>query len=251
MVTEARGTGPRRSRPSGPPGSARAQRRGFRRRRARSAAACAIEVISGEEEARLAYLAADVGARRPAEPLVVFDTGGGSSQFTFGHGDARRRALQRERRRGALHRALRARRGRLEETLDAALDGDRRRAWPSSTAGRARRARRDGRRGDEPRRREARPRRLRPRRRPRAPCSTAPRSTGRSSSTGRAAPTSDAASSGLQPGRADVILAGACIVRDGAGRARRATSLTVSDRGLRHGVLVERFGSSEAHQRPG
>jgi exopolyphosphatase/guanosine-5'-triphosphate,3'-diphosphate pyrophosphatase len=47
---------------------------------------------------------------------------------------------------------------------------------------------------------------------------------------------------GLQPGRADVILAGACIIRTileklGCG------SLTVSVRGLRHGLLVERFGS--------
>ena len=59
-----------------------------------------IEVISGEEEARLAYLAAmsGLGARRGGS-LVVFDTGGGSSQFTFGHGDERRRALQRRRRR--------------------------------------------------------------------------------------------------------------------------------------------------------
>ena len=47
---------------------------------------------------------------------------------------------------------------------------------------------------------------------------------------------------GLQPKRADVILAGACIVlavMDKLGRE----SMTVSDRGLRHGLLVERFGS--------
>jgi exopolyphosphatase/guanosine-5'-triphosphate,3'-diphosphate pyrophosphatase len=47
---------------------------------------------------------------------------------------------------------------------------------------------------------------------------------------------------GLQPGRGDVILAGACIVRavmDTLGCA----SLVVSDRGLRHGALVDRFGS--------
>jgi exopolyphosphatase / guanosine-5'-triphosphate,3'-diphosphate pyrophosphatase len=47
---------------------------------------------------------------------------------------------------------------------------------------------------------------------------------------------------GLQPKRAEVILAGACIVRtvmEKLGKDR----LTVSDRGLRHGVLVERFGS--------
>ena len=41
-------------------------------------------------------------------PLAVFDTGGGSTQLTFGRGDARRRALQRERRRRPLHGAVRA-----------------------------------------------------------------------------------------------------------------------------------------------
>ncbi len=46
---------------------------------------------------------------------------------------------------------------------------------------------------------------------------------------------------GLQPQRADIILAGACIVRTVLGKLG-ADSLTVSDRGLRHGVLVERFG---------
>jgi exopolyphosphatase/guanosine-5'-triphosphate,3'-diphosphate pyrophosphatase len=47
---------------------------------------------------------------------------------------------------------------------------------------------------------------------------------------------------GLQPKRAEVILAGACIVRtvmEKLGMAR----LTVSDRGVRHGLLVDRFGT--------
>ena len=44
-----------------------------------------IEVISGEEEGRLAYLAAKAGLGLNKGSLVVFDTGGGSSQFTFGH----------------------------------------------------------------------------------------------------------------------------------------------------------------------
>jgi exopolyphosphatase/guanosine-5'-triphosphate,3'-diphosphate pyrophosphatase len=47
---------------------------------------------------------------------------------------------------------------------------------------------------------------------------------------------------GLQPKRADVILAGACIVRTVMDKLG-ARELTVSDRGLRHGVLVERFGA--------
>jgi exopolyphosphatase / guanosine-5'-triphosphate,3'-diphosphate pyrophosphatase len=46
---------------------------------------------------------------------------------------------------------------------------------------------------------------------------------------------------GLQPGRADVILAGACIVRTVLAKLG-VDSLTVSDRGLRHGLLVDRFG---------
>jgi exopolyphosphatase/guanosine-5'-triphosphate,3'-diphosphate pyrophosphatase len=46
---------------------------------------------------------------------------------------------------------------------------------------------------------------------------------------------------GLQPKRADVILAGACIVRTIIDKLGK-DSLTVSDRGLRHGLLVDRFG---------
>lgn len=46
---------------------------------------------------------------------------------------------------------------------------------------------------------------------------------------------------GLQPKRADIILAGACILRTVIATLGQE-SLTVSDRGLRHGLLVERFG---------
>jgi exopolyphosphatase/guanosine-5'-triphosphate,3'-diphosphate pyrophosphatase len=46
---------------------------------------------------------------------------------------------------------------------------------------------------------------------------------------------------GLQPKRADVILAGACIVRTVMDKLQK-DSLAVSDRGLRHGLLVDRFG---------
>ena len=45
-----------------------------------------VEVVSGEEESRLAYLAACAGLGVPTGSALVFDTGGGSSQFTFGHG---------------------------------------------------------------------------------------------------------------------------------------------------------------------
>jgi exopolyphosphatase/guanosine-5'-triphosphate,3'-diphosphate pyrophosphatase len=46
-----------------------------------------IEVISGEQESRLAYLAVKAGIGQTEGSLVVFDTGGGSSQFTFGHAE--------------------------------------------------------------------------------------------------------------------------------------------------------------------
>ena len=45
---------------------------------------------------------------------------------------------------------------------------------------------------------------------------------------------------GLQPNRAEVILAGACIVRTILTKLH-ADSMTVSDRGLRHGVAIDRF----------
>jgi exopolyphosphatase/guanosine-5'-triphosphate,3'-diphosphate pyrophosphatase len=46
--------------------------------------------------------------------------------------------------------------------------------------------------------------------------------------------------SGLQPARADVILGGACIVRAILTRLDH-DRLTVSDRGLRHGLIIEHF----------
>jgi len=46
---------------------------------------------------------------------------------------------------------------------------------------------------------------------------------------------------GLQPKRAEVILAGACIVRTVLDKLGR-DSLIASDRGLRHGLMLERFG---------
>ena len=49
---------------------------------------------------------------------------------------------------------------------------------------------------------------------------------------------------GLQPARAEVILAGACIIRTVLEKLG-CPSVTVSDRGLRHGVLEERFGAPD------
>jgi exopolyphosphatase / guanosine-5'-triphosphate,3'-diphosphate pyrophosphatase len=50
---------------------------------------------------------------------------------------------------------------------------------------------------------------------------------------------------GLQPARADIILAGACIIRTVLSKLGQ-DSLTVSDRGLRHGVMMARFGAAES-----
>ena len=47
-----------------------------------------IEVIPGEEEARLSYLAVKSGAGIESEKeLLIFDVGGGSTEFIFGKGD--------------------------------------------------------------------------------------------------------------------------------------------------------------------
>lgn len=46
-----------------------------------------IEVIKGEEEARLSYLAVKSGLTIPAEKLLIIDVGGGSTEFIFGRGD--------------------------------------------------------------------------------------------------------------------------------------------------------------------
>ena len=51
----------------------------------RSRTGVQVEVVSGEDEGRLAYLAAKSGLGTFTGSLVVFDTGGGSSQFSFGH----------------------------------------------------------------------------------------------------------------------------------------------------------------------
>jgi exopolyphosphatase/guanosine-5'-triphosphate,3'-diphosphate pyrophosphatase len=46
-----------------------------------------VEIIPGEEEARLAYLAVKSGIGLKDGRLVIFDTGGGSTEFIFGKGD--------------------------------------------------------------------------------------------------------------------------------------------------------------------
>jgi len=202
----------------------------------------AIEVISGEDEARLAYLAVTAGLRSAGGTRVVFDTGGGSSQFTFAHDEVvdERFSLPV----GAVRftEAFGLSGVVTDEGLSGALDAIAADLTPL-----------DGRpapgalvaiggavtnlaavkhslatydpdvvngtvldRGEIDRQIELyRTRTTEERRR----------------------------IVGLQPGRAEVILAGACIVRTVLAKLGQ-TALTVSDRGLRHGLLAERFGGN-------
>ena len=206
----------------------------------RARSGVAIEIISGEEEARLAFVAARAGLRLNQGTLLIFDTGGGSSQFTFGHGDmiderfsvdvgavryTERYRLDREVSDQTLREALAAIAsdlsrlgGRTPPDALAAMGG----AVTNLAAVRHGLANYD----------------------PEVVQGTVLDRTeiDRQIELYR---TQDADARrrivGLQPKRAEVILAGACIVRtvmDKLGKPQ----LTVSDRGLRHGVLAERFG---------
>jgi exopolyphosphatase/guanosine-5'-triphosphate,3'-diphosphate pyrophosphatase len=200
-----------------------------------------IEIISGEEESRLAYLAVKRNLGLAQGSVCVFDTGGGSSQFTFGSGDDVDERFSvdvgaaRFTERFGLDAAV------SDEQLGAALDGiaadlDRLDGRPSPDAlvgmggantnlaavkhrlaaydpdvvqGTVLEASEVDHQIEAFRTRTADERR---------------------------------AIVGLQPKRAEVILAGACIVRTVMVKLGKE-SLTVSDRGLRHGLLLERFGT--------
>jgi exopolyphosphatase/guanosine-5'-triphosphate,3'-diphosphate pyrophosphatase len=200
-----------------------------------------VEVIPGEEESRLAYLAVEAGLGIRGGSLVVFDTGGGSSQFTFGR-DGRvddRFSLPvgavRYTEQFGLDNAVSGE--RLSEALAAiaadlaALDG---RSRPDALVGMGGAITNltavmhelatydpDVVQGSVLDRAEV------------------DRQIERFRSLDAEARRSIV---GLQPKRADVILAGACIVRTVLDKLGQA-SLTVSDRGLRHGVLLERFSA--------
>jgi exopolyphosphatase / guanosine-5'-triphosphate,3'-diphosphate pyrophosphatase len=200
-----------------------------------------IEAISGADEARLGYLAVVSGLGLGAGSLVIFDTGGGSSQFTFGRGAGvteqfsvnvgaarftEAYALAGVVAPADLQRAMDAIGADLSR-LDAAAVPDvlvgmggavtnltavmlgLRSYDPDAVQG----ATLTG--GEVDRQIELY----------------------RSQSTERRRQIV-----GLQPKRAEVILAGACIVRTVMHKVRK-DELTVSDRGLRHGLLVDRFGS--------
>jgi exopolyphosphatase/guanosine-5'-triphosphate,3'-diphosphate pyrophosphatase len=201
-----------------------------------------IEVISGDEEARLAYVAATSDLEVGEGTLVVFDTGGGSTEFTFG-----RPGTVEER----FSLAVGAARFTERFGLGGVVSDDELQAAFEAIA--AALDRLDGR---------GRPDRL----------------VGLGGAlTNLAAVRHDLATYdadvvhgtvldraeidrqialyktrtaeerreivGLQPRRAEVILAGACIVRTVLDKLR-CDELTVSDRGLRHGLIVERFGAA-------
>jgi exopolyphosphatase/guanosine-5'-triphosphate,3'-diphosphate pyrophosphatase len=199
-----------------------------------------IEVIPGNEEARLAYLAVKGGLGLGAGSLVIFDTGGGSSQFTFGRGDAvtEQYSLNVGAVRFAegyglagvvspadLERAMDAIGAELSRLESAAppdvlvgMGG----AVTNLTAVMLGLGKYD----------------------PEAVQGAAlpAREVDRQIELYRSTPTEERRRIvGLQPKRAEVILAGACIVRT-VMRKLRKDQLTVSDRGLRHGLLIDRFG---------
>jgi exopolyphosphatase / guanosine-5'-triphosphate,3'-diphosphate pyrophosphatase len=203
-----------------------------------------IEVISGEEEARLGYRAATSELDVGHGSLVVFDTGGGSSQFTFG------------------------RAGRVEERFSVEV----------GAAGYTERFGLDGIVTDDVLAEALRAiaddlARLDGRERPAALVGMGGAVTNLAAVRhGLATYDSEIVQGtvldrseidrqidlyrsrtpeqrrgivGLQPKRAEVILAGACIVRTVLGKLQ-CHELAVSDRGLRHGLLVERFGAPAA-----
>ncbi len=200
----------------------------------------AIELISGEEEGRLAYLAVQSGMGLGDGTLVVFDTGGGSSQFTFGQGTRVDRRFSvnvgavRYTERFRLDQAISA--TILAQVLDdlgadlAILDGASSPqvlvglggAVTNLTAVMLRLATYDPGRvqGAILDRTEVQ----------------------RQIECYRTFPAVERRQTvGLQPDRAEVILAGACIVLTVMGKLN-TQSMSVSDRGLRHGLLVDRFG---------
>jgi exopolyphosphatase/guanosine-5'-triphosphate,3'-diphosphate pyrophosphatase len=200
-----------------------------------------IEVISGEEESRLAYLAVRAGLPPFDGSMVVFDTGGGSSQFTFGHGAEVSERFSVDV--GAVRYTERFDLGNavstdvLADALAAistdlaALDD---REPPERLVGM----------GGAVTNLTAVKLELSTYDPDRVQGSVLERDEiDRQVELYRSRGVEERRSIvGLQPKRADVILAGACIVRVVMDKLAQ-TALTVSDRALRHGLIVERFGS--------
>jgi exopolyphosphatase/guanosine-5'-triphosphate,3'-diphosphate pyrophosphatase len=210
----------------------------------RSRTGLAIEVISGEEEGRLAYLAARVGLGLGAGSLVVFDSGGGSSQFTFGEGThvadqfsvnvggveyTERFGLSAAVSEAVLAEAVRA--------ISADLVSIESRGSPDALVGM----------GGTLTNIAAVHHELTTYDADVVQGTVLDRSElDRQIELYRSLDANGRRSIvGLQPKRADVILAGALIVRSVMDKLHQK-ALTVSDRGLRHGLIAERFGTPGA-----
>lgn len=201
-----------------------------------------VEVISGPEEARLAYLAAVSTLPTTGGQRLVFDSGGGSSQFTFGSGDRPQEQFSLDV--GAVRFTERyGLAGAVDEnTLRAALDG-----IADDLGDLAGRPRPDGVVGiGGTSTNLAAVRHGLARYDPDVVHGTVLdlAEIDRQIETYRVRTAQQRREEivGLQPARAEVILAGACIVRTILTLTGQ-DALTVSDRGLRHGVVAERFGS--------
>jgi exopolyphosphatase/guanosine-5'-triphosphate,3'-diphosphate pyrophosphatase len=200
-----------------------------------------IEVISGEEESQLAYLATKAGLGLNTGSLVVFDTGGGSTQFTFGHDSSVDERFSVEV--GAVRYTERF---KLDGVVSPSVLQDAIAAISTDLS------RIDGR--PVPDALVAMGGAVTNLTAVKHSLATYDPSVVQGTILDRAEidrqielyRSQDAnarrAIVGLQPKRAEVILAGACIVRTVMEKLGK-DSLTVSDRGLRHGVLAERFGS--------
>jgi exopolyphosphatase/guanosine-5'-triphosphate,3'-diphosphate pyrophosphatase len=199
-----------------------------------------IDVISGEEESRLAYVAAVAGLGLVERSLVVFDTGGGSSQFTFGRGmvvDERFSldvgAVRYTERFGLQGRVTPQALDDTRTAIAADLSRLDRRPAPDALVGLGgaitnMTAVMLGMAAYDPEAVQG--------------AVLDAREVDRQIELYRSSePDVRQRIVGLQPKRAEVILAGACIVRTVMDKLRIG-ELTVSDRGVRHGVLVERFG---------
>ena len=208
-----------------------------------------IEVIPGEEEGRLAYLAVKAGLGLAEGRLVVFDTGGGSTQFTFGRGSEVDEQFSLDI--GAVRLTAQfglggpITREQLDEAL-AAIAGEFGRLdgvpSPDALVGM----------GGAITNMTAVMLGLVPYDPDVVQGAVLTRAAvDRQIELYRAHDVEERRQIvGLQPKRADVILAGACVVRTVMDKLGR-DALTVSDRGLRHGVLLERFGQDVMHRPKG
>jgi len=200
-----------------------------------------IEIIPGEEEGRLAYLAVKSGLGLAEGSLAIFDTGGGSTQFTFGRGSLVQeqfslnvgavRFTERYGLSGVV--SLEERRTALD-AIAADLSRIANRPSPDALVGMGGAitniaAVKHGLAKYDPAVIQGSVlERVEIERQIELYCS-------RSTDDRRKIV-------GLQPKRADVILAGACIVKTVMDKLGK-DSLSVSDRGLRHGLLIDRFTS--------